>query len=585
MARTKNGKLLLAICLAIYPGRSVRSSCCGQCWIDHYQNGDELGVDCGGSCPPCPACNDGSHNGDEVAVDCGGSCDTCTCTSLNYGEILDNEFVSGLPPDHGYKVQSCHTPTDNKCYINDTATYSCHPGYELNGSTGTIPEGTRTCLANGTWTGRPVECMGVHCGPPPPIANGFATLSSLDYLASHRSPGRYPSRVTYTCDEGYYRDGSLIQECTESGKWAALPWIPATCLGNVCDDLPAILHMRAPNVSNDGRYPSTATFQCEPGYAMTGEAVRTCGTDGTWSGAAQSCAGIACDPPGEIVNGSTMLTNSGRFPSTAVSICLNGQQMDGASTRTCLPDGSWSSPAPLCGAPCMDGHSIAHSPTTCPWGVDGRECMYECNEGYAVQGLHKCYLNGSYAGGSCVAQPCTAGVKLANSSTVCTGRTGDVCQYTCGTGYSPSGSHTCRPDGAWRGGQCVANPCGGGLSIAYSDTICSGSTMDVCNFTCAPGYSKTGTHTCTPEGSWVGGSCVPNPCTAGLTVEHSPGTWTACGGVIREECEGVTTDECAFECDLGYCASGTHLCGTDVSFCPFLLTSCGKTWPEIPNLG
>ena len=51
---------------------------------DGAQNGDETGVDCGGSiCPVCPSCTDGTLNGDELGVDCGGpDCPTCpTCTN------------------------------------------------------------------------------------------------------------------------------------------------------------------------------------------------------------------------------------------------------------------------------------------------------------------------------------------------------------------------------------------------------------------------------------------------------------------------------------------------------------------------
>ncbi len=47
---------------------------------DGIQNGDETGVDCGGSCQPCqtnPTCNDGIQNGDETGIDCGGSCAPC----------------------------------------------------------------------------------------------------------------------------------------------------------------------------------------------------------------------------------------------------------------------------------------------------------------------------------------------------------------------------------------------------------------------------------------------------------------------------------------------------------------------------
>ena len=43
------------------------------------KDGDESGVDCGGSCVPCATCDDGIKNGDETGIDCGGSsCEPCT---------------------------------------------------------------------------------------------------------------------------------------------------------------------------------------------------------------------------------------------------------------------------------------------------------------------------------------------------------------------------------------------------------------------------------------------------------------------------------------------------------------------------
>ncbi len=59
-------------------------SCTTFSCTDGIQNGDETGVDCGGSCDPCvvtPTCTDGIQNGDETGVDCGGSCDPCTLTT------------------------------------------------------------------------------------------------------------------------------------------------------------------------------------------------------------------------------------------------------------------------------------------------------------------------------------------------------------------------------------------------------------------------------------------------------------------------------------------------------------------------
>ena len=51
----------------------VYTGLCHSCY-DFTINGDEVGIDCGGSCPDCATCWDGLHNGDEMAVDCGGLC-------------------------------------------------------------------------------------------------------------------------------------------------------------------------------------------------------------------------------------------------------------------------------------------------------------------------------------------------------------------------------------------------------------------------------------------------------------------------------------------------------------------------------
>ena len=59
---------------------------------DGIQNGDETGVDCGGSCKPCtvdPTCDDGIQNGDETGVDCGGSCEPCQ-TDVTYCDMKGN---------------------------------------------------------------------------------------------------------------------------------------------------------------------------------------------------------------------------------------------------------------------------------------------------------------------------------------------------------------------------------------------------------------------------------------------------------------------------------------------------------------
>lgn len=48
---------------------------------DGIMNGDETGIDCGGSeCEPCATCTDGILNGNESDIDCGGDCPACITT-------------------------------------------------------------------------------------------------------------------------------------------------------------------------------------------------------------------------------------------------------------------------------------------------------------------------------------------------------------------------------------------------------------------------------------------------------------------------------------------------------------------------
>lgn len=62
---------------------------------DGVQNGDETGVDCGGSCAPCVSCNDGIQNGDETGVDCGGSCAPCNTGGCTTVQVDNESFEAG----------------------------------------------------------------------------------------------------------------------------------------------------------------------------------------------------------------------------------------------------------------------------------------------------------------------------------------------------------------------------------------------------------------------------------------------------------------------------------------------------------
>lgn len=157
----KNGSEIGVDCGGPCPPCPVVPTC-----SDGIQNGNETGVDCGGSCPPCPitpTCNDGVKNGNETGVDCGGTCPPCPTTStcsdgIKNGNELDIDCGSscgacdsvvctskGRSTNYEYinKVQfKTHSLTtgDNKGYVNtglkilsykgDTVFLTLTPGYK-----------------------------------------------------------------------------------------------------------------------------------------------------------------------------------------------------------------------------------------------------------------------------------------------------------------------------------------------------------------------------------------------------------------------------------------------------------------------
>ena len=104
---------------------------------DGIQNGDETGVDCGGStCPPCPTCFDGIQNGDETGVDCGGSCPPCPeyCGSqgnnTNYEYIqsvtVSGNFTNNSGDNNGYADYTNYTVNAN---AGSSVSVSLTPGF------------------------------------------------------------------------------------------------------------------------------------------------------------------------------------------------------------------------------------------------------------------------------------------------------------------------------------------------------------------------------------------------------------------------------------------------------------------------
>lgn len=112
---------------------------------DGIQNQGETGVDCGGPCAPCPTCDDGIQNGDETGVDCGGSCPNA-CPTCDDG--IQNQGETGV--DCGGPCAPCSSCTGTEVTISITLdNYPSETSWTLTDAGGAV------IAAGGTYGAQP----------------------------------------------------------------------------------------------------------------------------------------------------------------------------------------------------------------------------------------------------------------------------------------------------------------------------------------------------------------------------------------------------------------------------------------------
>jgi hypothetical protein len=141
------------------------------------------------------------------------ACDTgYVLTGSASRSCLDGGLWSGDAPT--CPVVDCYSPpgiswgtvSQTSTTYGSTATYSCSTGWSLSGAI------TRTCDADGYWSGTLPICTQVDCGAPPSVTHG-SLLSSYSTT--------YNSITTYTCDTGYlFSNGVSSVTCQANGTWS-----------------------------------------------------------------------------------------------------------------------------------------------------------------------------------------------------------------------------------------------------------------------------------------------------------------------------------------------------------------------------
>lgn len=330
-----------------------RDACsAGDDGVDTDADGIPDACDCDASASTCAA---------EATCEDGAAGVVCTCMEGYSGDgatCLPNDCGAPPAPTNG-TVDAPMTTLDN------SATYACDVGFDL------VGDMTRTCQADGTWSGSVPMCLLGDCGPLVSPENGTVMATST----------RVGSTATYACNTGYQLVGSASRTCGSDRTWSGSP---PTCVLVDCGTLspPANGTVSAPTTT----YGATATYACAFGYVRSGSATRSCEASGSWSGSAPTCDPVDCGPLGSPSNGNVSVAAT-TFGSTATYTCNSGYTLSGDASRTCEGSGSWSGSVPSCvSSGCGPLSSPPNGTVSAPSTAIGDFASYSCNSGYQILG-------------------------------------------------------------------------------------------------------------------------------------------------------------------------------------------------------
>ncbi|XP_027978771.1 P-selectin isoform X3 [Eumetopias jubatus] len=500
---------------------------------------------------------------------------TCSCFPGFYGPECEYVRECGGFDLPQHILMNCSHPLGNFSF-NSECSFHCSEGYELNGPS------KLECLASGTWTNEPPQCIAVQCPPlRTPERGSMTCLHSAEAF-------QYGSSCRFSCEEGFALVGSEVVECTASGVW--------TAAAPVCEAVQCPLLEAPGKGSMDCVHPlaafaygSSCKFECAPGYQVRGWASIRCTGSGQWTAPSPACEAIACGPLESPVHGSMDCSPSSRAfqDNTSCSFhCAEGFRLEGANLVQCTDLGRWTAPAPVCQAlQCHDLPAPNKAQVNCshPFGAFRYQstCSFTCNEGLHLVGasMLQCLGTGNWSAPppECQAIACTPLLSPRNGTMTCVQPLGNssyrsTCQFACDEGLSLSGPQIldCTPSGHWTGSPpiCEAIQCPELFapewgSLACSDTHKEFRVGSTCHFSCNKGFKLEGPNNveCTASGKWT---APPPTCEAGIVSART--SEVRCPALITPEqgtvsCRhhlgtfGLNTT-CYFECKVGFTLMG-----------------------------
>ncbi|CAG01536.1 unnamed protein product, partial [Tetraodon nigroviridis] len=167
---------------------------------------------------------------------------------------------------------------------------------------------------------------------------------------------------------------------------------------DTCSELPEITNGWKSTSHPDLIHGTVVTYQCYPGYQLSGSEILMCQWDLTWSGDVPRCEEVLmCQDPGNVPHSHRILTGS-RFTvgSTVQFICNKGYILSGNSLLTCYNRDSanpkWSERLPKCVPekyePCRNPGAASTSMQNSEKAFyqAGETLTFSCHPGYELQG-------------------------------------------------------------------------------------------------------------------------------------------------------------------------------------------------------
>ncbi|XP_063422165.1 protein lev-9-like isoform X1 [Mytilus trossulus] len=204
--------------------------------------------------------------------------------------------------------------------------YECNEGYFLTGRR------MRTCLANGTWDGQEPSCETVTCQEPPKILN--AVHDGYDESSLYPA-GR---QVTYECIKGYRQnDGHPRAMCNGDGEWVGLSQF-------ACGPVNCGFPVDIKDGWREGHmfeYKNQVKYNCKQGYKLHGDMILTCEADETWTGEVPECIPVEC-PHLNLPRYGTIIGSGNAYGTVLSFECMKGFKHVGPVERRCQENGQWS---------------------------------------------------------------------------------------------------------------------------------------------------------------------------------------------------------------------------------------------------